>query len=43
MLTFSSTRLCPKWNGSMPGGQDEDELTSLGSINAPVAASFFQQ
>lgn len=39
----TNKKLCPKWNGSMPGGQDEDELTSLGSINAPVAASFFQQ
>jgi len=40
LLTLVTPRLCPLLNGSMPRDQDQDELANLGTINAPVAASF---
>lgn len=40
ILTQTSTRLCPLLNGKMPRDADNDELSGLGSIKAPVAASF---
>ncbi|KAK3330078.1 hypothetical protein B0H66DRAFT_527448 [Apodospora peruviana] len=36
----TNKRLCPKLNGSLPRDPTQDETPGLGSINAPVAASF---
>jgi hypothetical protein len=33
-------RLCPLLNGTRPRDQNPDDTASLGSTNAPVAASF---
>jgi len=36
----TNKKLCPLLNGSRPRDQNPDDTASLGSINAPVAASF---
>ncbi|KAK0624633.1 hypothetical protein B0T17DRAFT_247672 [Bombardia bombarda] len=36
----TNKKLCPLLNGSRPRDQNQDESSGLGSINAPVAASF---